>query len=155
MAATLRTLDTEHDWPLSRQTLFDWRDQEGWDARRAAEEADAKRRERAQKLDRSAMLAGIDLQLERYERAFREADAANCAPNPKLTSAYANLARLRLDTLRDIEGGAGVDRGDLVAEAVEWLSTWTAEHVPEHAQALHVILSAAAGPLAEHVAGQR
>ena len=149
MAETLRVLDNEHDWPLSRQTLFDWRDQLGWPARAAAEEAEAARRQRSEQLDRSAMLAGIDLQLQRYEEAFGADAAAGRAPDPRGISAYANLARLRLSTLRDIEGGAGVDRLELAMEVLQAVGELVRERYPHHAAAWLELLEPAGERLAE------
>jgi hypothetical protein len=153
MAETLRVLDAEHDWPLSRQTLFDWRGSLGWEARRAAEEAEERRRQRAAATDRLAMLAGLDLQIERYAEAFGVAGASGEMPDPRAVSAYAGLMRLRLELARDMDAGAGLDRGDIVAAALEWLSAWVAERMPQHAEALREVLAAAAGPLAEWVEG--
>jgi hypothetical protein len=147
MAEALRVLDREHDWPLARQTLFDWRDGFGWEARRAAETAERQRRERAAATDRLTMLAGLDLQVERYAEQF-----AACAAAGDM-GAYASLLRLRLELARDMDAGAGLDRADVVAGAMEWLSGWVAEAMPQHAAALHEVLTTAAGPLAEHVSG--
>jgi len=149
MSETLRRLDEDHDWPLSRQTLFDWRANMGWPARAAAEEAEAVRRQRAEQLDRSAMLAGIDLQLERYEEAFARAAAAGEEPDPRGISAYANLARLRLSTLRDIETGAGADRLELAMDVLREVGDLVRQEYPQHAAAWLEILEPAGARLAE------
>lgn len=152
MAETLRRLDREHDWPLSKQTLQDWRDQLGWIERAAADQAEAKRRDRAEKTDRLAMVASLDLQIARYQEAFSAQHASGETADPRAVSAWSNLLRLRLDLIRDVDSGAGLDRADLAAEALEWLSTWVAERLPQHGAVLSEILTAAAGPLAEHFA---
>ncbi|WP_295441520.1 hypothetical protein [uncultured Thiodictyon sp.] len=153
LAETLRVLDAEYEWPLAKQTIADWRDQLGWVARAAADDAEERRRTRAAQTDRTAMLAGIDEQIGRYEGAFRAAAAAGQAPDPRSMAAYANLMRLRLVLARDLDAGAGLNRGDLVAEALEWLAQWVSEHLPERTEALAAVLSAAAGPLAAHCDG--
>lgn len=149
MAATLRRLESEHDWPLAKQTLQDWRDQLGWPARAAAEDAQAARRNRSESLDRSAMLAGIDLQLERYEAAFAESAAAGQLPDPRSTQAYGNLARLRLSTLRDIESGAGLSRLDLAMDVLRTVSDLVREDYPQHAPVWLELLEPAGRRLAE------
>lgn len=153
MAEALRRLDTEHEWPLARQTLFDWRDQYGWEARRAADLAEAKRRARSDSLDRSAMLASLDLQIERYEGAFAAAAAAGEPPDARAMGAYANLLRLRLSTLRDIEGGAGVDRLELAMEVLREIGDLVRQDYPQHAPAWLELLEPAGARLAEHFGG--
>jgi hypothetical protein len=149
LAETLRRLDADHEWPLAKQTLADWRDAGGWSARAAAEAAEALRRARAETLDRSAMLAGIDLQLQRYEELFARAHAQDDLPDPKATQAYANLARLRLSTLRDMEAGAGVSRLELAMEVLRCVSELVREDFPGHAAVWLEVLEPAGQRLAE------
>lgn len=154
MAETLRRLDREHDWPLAKQTLQDWRDTLGWVERAAADEAEAKRRDRAEKTDRLAMVASLDLQIARYQEAFSAQHAEGETADPRAVAAWSNLLRLRLDLIRDVDAGAGLDRGDIAAQVVDWLSTWTAETRADLAPMLAELLQAAAGPLAEAFAGR-
>lgn len=95
MAKTLRALNTEHEWPLARQTLFDWRDGANWPARAAADDAEAARRQRAEKSDTLAVLGSLELHREHYERYFASIAAAG-EVDPKATQAYANLLRVIL-----------------------------------------------------------
>lgn len=149
MAETLRRLEAEHDWPLGRQTLFTWRDGAGWPARAAAEDAEAAARTRAASLDRAATLASLDMQIGRYEAAFAAADAAGELPDARSMGAYANLLRLRLATMRDVEGGAGLSRLDLAMEVLQAVSDLVREHFPQHAAAWLEMLEPAGARLAE------
>lgn len=149
LAETLRQLDAEHDWPLAKQTLADWRDAGGWVARAAADDAEAAARERAARLDRAASLASLDTQIGRYESAFAAQAAAGEAPDPRAMGAYANLMRLRLMTQREMEGGAGLSRLDLAMDVLRTVSDLVRTDYPAHAVAWLEILEPAGARLAE------
>ena len=149
LAETLRLLDRQHDWPLAKQTLADWRDEYGWEARRAADEADAARRKRAESLDRSSMLAGLDVQIEAYESAFGVARSAGEVPDPRAVGAYASLLRLRLSTLREIESGAGLSKLDLAMDCLRTISDLVRADYPQHAAAWLELLEPAGQRMAE------
>lgn len=149
MAETLRRLDTEHDWPLAKQTLQDWRDGLGWVARAAADDAEERRRERTERADRTAMLSGLDVQIARYEEAFSRQAGEGEILDPRAVGAYANLLRLRLSTLRDIESGAGLSKLDLAMEALRTVSELVREDYPQHAPAWLEMLEPAGQRLAE------
>jgi hypothetical protein len=95
LAETLRRLDRDHDWPLAKQTLADWRDEAGWVARAAADDAEDHRRERATQADTLTVLAALELHREQYERYFAGL-AATGEVDPKATQAYSNLLRVLL-----------------------------------------------------------
>jgi hypothetical protein len=69
--------------------------------------------------------------------------------DPKATQAYANLARLRLSTMRDMEAGAGVSRLELAMEVLRSVSDLVREQYPEHAVAWLEVLEPAGQRLAE------
>jgi hypothetical protein len=127
MAETLRRLDRDHDWPLAKQTLADWRDQAKWVERAAADDAEDRRRERAAQADTLTVLASLERHREQYERYFA-ALAASGEVDPKATQAYSNLLRVLLaiksgiaaDVQRETEqAGAGVPKpGGLTDEAL-------------------------------------
>lgn len=128
MTETLRLLDREHDLPIARQTLFTWRDEGGWVARGAADDAEARRRERAAKSDTLTVLASLEVHREHYERYFASL-AATGEVDPKATSAYSNLLRVILaikqglsaDLRRETEaeeGRAAPREGGLSEEAL-------------------------------------
>jgi len=149
MAETLRVLDAEHEWPLAKQTLLDWRETYGWQQRRAAEVAEARRRDRAQATDRLAMLAGLDLQIERYEGLFAAGAAAGEMPDARAVSAYAGLMRLRRDLARDLDAGEGVQRLELAMEVLTTIGQLVRERYPQHAGAWLELLEPAGSALAD------
>lgn len=144
----LRRLESEHEWPLSRQTLYDWRDAEGWIARAAALDIEERQRARAEQLDRASVLASLEMQRQRYEDYFAELAATN-AVDPKATGAYANLARVILSIKRDMDEGAGLNRLELAMEVVQGLSQFIAEKRPDQAAAWLEILEPFGEELAE------
>lgn len=146
---TLRVLDRDHDWPLAKQTLADWRDSQGWVQRAAADDAEDARRTRAASLDRAASLASLDLQIERYERVFAAQAAADEVPDPRSMGAFANLMRLRLMTQRELEGGAGLDRLGLAMEVLRAVSELVRTEFPQHAPAWLELLEPAGRRVAE------
>jgi len=129
---TLRRLRAEYEWPLSRQTLYDWREGEGWVARAAALEAGEAQRKRAEALDRASVLASLELQRQRYEDYFGTL-AASGGVDTKATGAYANLARVILSIQREMDEGAGLNRLEVAMEVVQALSQYLAEHYAEKA----------------------
>jgi len=145
---TLRRLESEHEWPLSRQTLYDWRDAEGWVQRAAALDAEEAQRARAQQLDRAGVLASLEVQRQRYEVYFSELASSN-EVDPKATGAYANLARVILSIKRDMDEGAGLNRLELAMEVVQGLSQFIAEHHAEQAGHWLEILEPFGAELAE------
>lgn len=135
MAETLRRLDKDYEWPLAKQTLQDWRDGGGWVARAAAEEQEERRRERAAALDRMTMLGNLDLAIERYQDAITAMSASGEIPDPRAVAAWANLMRLRLSTLKDIESGAGLSKLDLAMDTLHAVSDMVREEYPQHSAA--------------------
>ncbi len=138
---TLRRLRKEYDWPLSRQTLYDWRDEESWIARATALEAEEARTKRAQMLDRAGILADLTLQKERYESYFADLSAKTPPEvDTKATQAYSNLARVILQIKSQMEDGAGLDKLALALEVMRHLGDFVRDDHPEHAQALLEVL---------------
>ena len=153
VVAALRRLETEYGWPLSRGSMLKWSAEEAWGARADGQDAEDRRRARAERVDRLTMLAGLDLQIQRYESVFAGLGPDDM-PDPRSVSAYTGLVRLRLDLVRDVDAGAGLDRGDIAAQAVEWLANWTATHRADLAPMLSELLTVAAVPLADAFSGR-
>lgn len=95
LTETLRILERDHEWPLAKQTLANWRDGGGWVARAAADDAEDRRRARAEQSDTLTVLAALELHREQYERYFAGLSASG-EIDPRATQAYANLLRVIL-----------------------------------------------------------
>lgn len=147
-AEALRRLEAEYGWPLSRQTLFSWMGEDGWGARADGLDAEDARRERAEQVDRTAMLAALELQRLRYEEYFAMC-AAKDAVDPKATSAYAALVRVILSVKDQLDAGAGLDPLAIAGDVLADLSDYVRDQAPEHAEALAAVLAPFAERLAE------
>jgi hypothetical protein len=150
VAKTLRRLVQEEEWPLSRQTLFEWRDQYHWLERAAAEDAEAERRTRAEQTDRLGILSALEMQRHRYDTYFATL-AAGGEVDPKATAAYTGLARVILEIKGQIDAGAGVDRATLAGDVLGELTDYVSATHPEHAEVLGQLLPGFAAHLAKRL----
>ncbi len=119
---TIRTLKTEHDFAVSRPTLYEWIEKYHWKERAAMAEAEERQAKDANLSGEEKMLAALVTQKERYEKYFANLGYdKNGRPeiDTQATYAYNNLiaslvsirqrtgeykAELFLDFMKDLIG---------------------------------------------------
>lgn len=124
ISETARILKSEHSWPVTRPTLTKWKEEHGWEERRAAEKAQAERRKESSSAN--FLLDALIDQVVRYQKYFTslgDKDVDNQA-----TYAFTNLVKEIINIRKKIGETAMLEqveksakKGGLTAEAVESL----------------------------------
>lgn len=130
----LRVMQSAHGFKkLTRQRLYDWAEQDGWQDRAARLQHEAEKAELAEMLGRERFLADLERRKKQYEDYFdglKPGQMDNAA-----VTAYAGLLKTMEQMQTKIEAGAGRSNLQLAADVVKHFSKFLREKHPEHAAA--------------------
>lgn len=138
-AEALRVMQNAHGFTkLTRQRLYEWAQDDGWQDRAARLQHEAERAELAEMLGRERFLADLERRKKQYEDYFdgmKPGQMDNAA-----VTAYAGLLKTMEQMQTKIEAGAGRSNLQLAADVVKHLSKLIREKYPQHSAAFLEIL---------------
>lgn len=105
ISETVRIMNSQHGYAVSRQSVTEWSKKYDWEARAATAEAEEKERKDA--ISNDALLSVLITQKKRYEKYFN-ALAIGSVDNQAIY-AYNSILKTLLDIREKISGGQGVD----------------------------------------------
>lgn len=129
LTETGRILAREHNYPISRRSLQEWKKKFGWEERAARE--DAARGERQDAASDDSLLTVLLTQKKKYEQYF-DTLALGAVDNQAIY-AYNNILKTLLDIRERTDAGRGavIDRPKLFLEDLEFVAEHLKQHDPE------------------------
>ena len=128
--ATVRKLNSEHDFTVSRQTIYEWMEKYNWKARAALAEAVEQKAKDPQLSGEERMVAALASQIARYEAYFETLTPKEM--DSQAVYAYTNL----ITTIQNIRQKTAAYKADLFVGFMKELINWLSKNDPE---AVHAI----------------
>jgi hypothetical protein len=127
---TVRKLNSEHDFTVSRQTIYEWMEKYNWKERAARAEAVEQQAKDPQLSGEEKLIAALESQKKRYEAFFETLGPLGI--DNQATYAYSSL----ISTIQGIREKTGSYKAGLFVEFLRELITWLARHDPDSVPAI-------------------